>query len=367
MLFYLMIDKNEQLYQLRPMNCPFHCLTYKGTGLIRSYKEFPIRYAELGTVYRYERSGALHGLFRVRGFTQDDAHIFCLPSQITTEIENVLNLTFRVLEKFQFTSFEIKLSTRPVGEGNSIGSDDLWNVATSSLENALTGLNLEYEIDEGAGAFYGPKIDVKVKDALGRYWQCSTIQCDFNLPERFNLQYKDSSQTLKQPIMIHRAIFGSLERFMGILIENTEGNFPLWLAPTQCRIMSITDDVAPYCEELKHLLENHAIRCEFLSPSRTVNGSPRIAKQIKNAEEEKIPFQIVIGKNEMENRTVSIRYHKLGVITHKMCVEDMCSLIKYTVDQSATHLNEPSDANKGNFWSQYGEHITFHETAATEE
>ena len=263
------------------------------------------------------------------------------------------------MEKFQFISYEIKLSTRPIGDGSSIGSDDLWDVATTSLESALNQLNLEYEVDEGAGAFYGPKIDIKVKDALGRYWQCSTIQCDFNLPERFNLQYKDNTQALLRPIMIHRAIFGSLERFMGILIENTAGNFPLWLAPIQCRIMSITDDVALYCEKLKSKLELETIRCEYNSPTKSINGTQRIAKQIKISEEDKIPFQIIIGKKEMENESVTIRYHKLGVISHKMSINELISFIKYTNNLSSNQLIEPNEENKCSIWSQYSESMSF--------
>jgi threonyl-tRNA synthetase len=221
----------EEEYQLKPMNCPFHCLMYKNAP--RSYRDLPIRWAELGTVYRYERSGTLHGLFRVRGFTQDDGHIFCLPSQLEDEIVGVLDLTEEILNKFGFKKFDIMLSTRPV---ESVGNDEIWEKATSSLKGALHRKNWSFEVDEGGGAFYGPKIDIKIRDAIGRKWQCSTIQCDFNLPERFELEYAAATATSSdevsavdvvkknRPIMVHRAIFGSLERFFGVLIENTEGN-----------------------------------------------------------------------------------------------------------------------------------------------
>ena len=217
-----------QPYQLKPMNCPFHVLTYQHR--LHSYRELPIRWAELGTVYRYERSGVLHGLMRVRGFTQDDAHIFCLPEQVTAEILGVLNLTEQILSDFGFTEYEVNLSTRPA---KSVGSDDIWGLATKALQNALDLKGWAYVIDEGGGAFYGPKIDIKIQDAIGRLWQCSTLQVDFNLPDRFDLHYVAADGSRQRPIMIHRAIFGSLERFFGILVENYAGDFPCgWL---RCR------------------------------------------------------------------------------------------------------------------------------------
>merc|ERR1719502_874333 len=237
-------------YQIKPMNCPFHVLTFKDAP--RSYRDLPIRWAELGTVYRYERSGALNGLFRVRGFTQDDAHIFCLPEQLTGEILGVLDLTERILTKFGFTDYEVMLSTRPE---KAIGTDDIWELATGALEQALQTKGWSYGVDEGGGAFYGPKIDIKIKDAIGRMWQCSTIQADFNLPSRFELEYTSAEGTKQRPIMLHRAIFGSIERFFGVLIESTAGDFPFWLAPVQMRLLIVSDDFLPYANEVLSALK----------------------------------------------------------------------------------------------------------------
>ncbi|CAN1288853.1 Threonine--tRNA ligase, chloroplastic/mitochondrial 2 [Linum perenne] len=233
-MFDQMDIENEQ-YQLRPMNCPYHILVYKRK--LHSYRDFPIRVAELGTVYRYELSGSLHGLFRVRGFTQDDAHIFCLEDQIKDEIRGVLDLTEEILLQFGFNRYEVNLSTRPE---KAVGDDHIWEKATSALRDALDDKGWIYEVDEGGGAFYGPKIDLKIEDALGRKWQCSTIQVDFNLPQRFDITYTDAKQEKKRPIMIHRAVLGSLERFFGVLIEHYAGDFPLWLAPVQVRILPVT-------------------------------------------------------------------------------------------------------------------------------
>ncbi|HXK45156.1 MAG TPA: threonine--tRNA ligase, partial [bacterium] len=227
-------------YQLKPMNCPFHILVYQTT--LHSYKEFPIRWAELGTVYRYEKDGVLHGVLRVRGFTQDDAHVFCRPDQIENEVVEVLDLVMFFLSKFGFTEYEIFLSTRP---DKFVGSIENWEKATKSLENALKKKNLEYQIDPGEGVFYGPKIDLKIRDCLKRTWQCSTIQVDFNIPERFGLKYVNQENKFERPIMIHRAVMGSLERFFGILIEHYSGNFPLWLAPVQVKILTVADRFTP--------------------------------------------------------------------------------------------------------------------------
>ncbi|CAL5434010.1 unnamed protein product [Camellia sinensis] len=226
----------EELYQLRPMNCPYHILVYKRK--LHSYRDFPIRVAELGTVYRYELSGSLHGLFRVRGFTQDDAHIFCLDDQIKDEIRGVLDLTEEILLQFGFSKYEVNLSTRPE---KAVGGDDIWEKTTFALKDALDDKRWSYQVDEGGGAFYGPKIDLKIEDALGRKWQCSTIQVDFNLPQRFDITYVDSNSKKKRPIMIHRAVLGSLERFFGVLIEHYAGDFPLWLCPIQARVLPVTD------------------------------------------------------------------------------------------------------------------------------
>jgi threonyl-tRNA synthetase len=263
----------------------------------------PIRWAELGTVYRHERSGTMHGLMRVRGFTQDDAHIFCLPSQLENEIVGVLNLTEKILKKFGFASFEVVLSTRP---DKSVGSDEVWEIATRSLSNALHKKNLSFTTDNGGGAFYGPKIDIKICDAIGRKWQCSTIQCDFNLPERFELEYVDSDQSRQRPIMVHRAIFGSLERFFGILIENTAGEFPLWLAPVHLRLLPVSENVIEYCNEVKRLGTSMGIRIEIDSDGN------RLAKQIRNAEMEHIPLMAIVGDQEKAEGLLSLRSRKKG-------------------------------------------------------
>ncbi|MBW4559292.1 MAG: threonine--tRNA ligase [Trichormus sp. ATA11-4-KO1] len=301
------IDVEQQAYQLKPMNCPFHVLTYKHQ--LHSYRELPIRVCELGTVYRYERSGALHGLMRVRGFTQDDAHIFCLPEQIAPEILGVLNLTAQILSDFGFTNYEVNLSTRPE---KSVGNDQVWELATAALQAALDTKGWDYIIDEGGGAFYGPKIDIKIEDAIGRRWQCSTIQVDFNLPERFNIEYVAPGGDRQRPIMIHRAIFGSLERFFGILIENYAGDFPLWLAPVQTRLLPVSDDVREYAKSVAATLKKAGIRVEI------DNSGERLGKQIRTAELEKIPVVVVIGKREAESKTLSIRTRQtgdLGVLT----------------------------------------------------
>jgi len=322
------IEVENQHFQIKPMNCPFHCLVYKDT--LRSYRDLPIRWAEMGTVYRYERSGTLHGLFRVRGFTQDDAHIFCLPSQLEDEILGVLNLTEKILNKFSFETFDVMLSTRPE---ESVGTDECWNQATDALRGALIRKKWKFTVDEGGGAFYGPKIDIKIRDAIGRQWQCSTVQCDFNLPERFDLEYIDSDSTKRRPVMIHRAILGSLERFFGVLIENTAGDFPLWLAPVHMKLLPVTDDVVPYCQEIKKAARMQGIRVEVDS------GSNRLGKQIRNAEMERVPIMAVVGAREHENGELAIRLRGKGdvgsfaashifntlntAISELTCVEDL--------------------------------------------
>ena len=290
----MQVDERE--YQLKPMNCPFHVLTYAST--LRSYRELPIRWAELGTVYRYERPGVMHGLMRVRGFTQDDAHVFCLPEQITGEILAILDLTEQILSSFDFRSYEINLSTRPE---KSIGEDAVWDLATQGLIEALNRKGWAYKVDEGGGAFYGPKIDLKIEDAIGRMWQCSTIQLDFNLPERFALEYVAADGTRQRPIMIHRAIFGSLERFFGIMTENYAGDFPFWLAPEQIRLLPVTDEVLPWAEELLAQLRTAGVRASL------ERSGERLGKLIRNGETMKIPVLAVIGAKEAEARGASLR------------------------------------------------------------
>ncbi|KEF43291.1 MAG: threonyl-tRNA synthetase [Cyanobium sp. CACIAM 14] len=292
---------DERQYQLKPMNCPFHVLTY--ASRLRSYRELPIRWAELGTVYRYERPGVMHGLMRVRGFTQDDAHVFCLPEQISDEILRVLNLTERILSTFDFRSYEIHLSTRPE---KSIGEDAVWELATAGLVEALERKGWAYQVDEGGGAFYGPKIDLKIEDAIGRLWQCSTIQLDFNLPERFDLHYVAADGSRARPIMIHRAIFGSLERFYGVMVENYAGDFPFWLAPEQLRLLPVTDEALPWAEELRGRLAAAGIRVQI------DHSGERLGKLIRNGERMKIPVLGVIGAREAETRGVSLRSRRQG-------------------------------------------------------
>ena len=292
---------DERQYQLKPMNCPFHVLTY--ASALRSYRELPIRWAELGTVYRYERPGVMHGLMRVRGFTQDDAHVFCLPEQITAEIVAILDLTEQILSTFDFRSYEINLSTRPA---KSIGEDAVWELATNGLIGALERKGWAYKVDEGGGAFYGPKIDLKIEDAIGRMWQCSTIQLDFNLPERFQLEYVAADGSRQQPIMIHRAIFGSLERFFGIMTENYAGDFPFWLAPEQIRLLPVTDEVRGYAEEVLGQLKRAGVRATL------DQSGERLAKLIRNGEQMKIPVLAVIGTTEAEGGSLSLRSRREG-------------------------------------------------------
>lgn len=287
------IEVEAQQYQLKPMNCPFHVLTYQNR--LHSYRDLPLRWAEMGTVYRYERSGTLHGLMRVRGFTQDDAHIFCLPEQVAGEILGVLNLTEKILSDFGFPEYEVNLSTRPA---KSVGTDDIWELATDALVEALDAKGWDYVTDEGGGAFYGPKIDIKIRDAIGRLWQCSTIQVDFNLPERFDMNYVAADGSRQRPIMIHRAIFGSLERFFGILVENYAGDFPLWLAPVQVRLLAVSDAQRPYAEEMAQQLQEKGFRVEIDA------SGDRLGKQIRTAELEKIPVVAVLGKREVESQTL---------------------------------------------------------------
>lgn len=283
-------------YEIKPMNCPFHIHVYKHA--LRSYKELPIRFAELGTVYRYERSGVLHGLLRVRGFTQDDAHIFCREDQIEDEILKVLDFTLFVLRTFGFDSYDIYLSTRPE---KYVGTPENWERSTHALKRALEIKGLSFEIDPGEGVFYGPKIDIKVKDALNRPWQCSTIQVDFNNPERFALGYRGSDGREHRPIMIHRALMGSLERFFGILIEHYAGSFPLWLAPVQARVLTIAERHADYALSVSEMLAREEIRVEVDLENQ------KIGYKIRNATIMKIPYLVIIGDKEVSEQTLTIR------------------------------------------------------------
>lgn len=309
-------------YQIKPMNCPFHILIYKSQ--VRSYRDLPLRWAEIGTVYRYERSGVLHGLLRVRGFSQDDAHIFCRPDQIQSEVAGVIELTMKFLKTFGFDEYEIFLSTRPK---KFVGSEENWDRATDAIKKALDEKELAYDVDEGGGAFYGPKIDLKIKDVLGRAWQCSTVQVDFNLPERFEMSYTGEDNTRHTPIMIHRAIFGSIERFFGILIEHYGGAFPFWLSPEQVRIANISDDHTDYCEKVYEKLESEGVSVE------KDFRNEKLGYKVREAQLMKIPYLLVIGDKEVENKTVSVRkYSEKNMIS--MPVDEFISSIK---EESVPH------------------------------
>ncbi len=294
-MFATMKVENSE-YQLKPMNCPFHIMIYKSH--LRSYRDLPIRYGELGTVYRYERTGVLHGLLRVRGFTQDDAHLFCRPDQIESEVSRVLDFTFFILRTFGFSEFEVYVSTKPE---KAVGSAENWAQATRALEAALKSRDVAYEIDPGEGVFYGPKIDIKIKDVLGRSWQCSTVQVDFNNPERFELAYTGEDGKSHQPIMIHRALMGSIERFFGILVEHYAGAFPTWLAPVQAIVLSITDKQQAYAETVALQLRAAGFRAD------ADLRNEKIGFKIREAEKAKIPFMLVVGDREMQGSTVSVR------------------------------------------------------------
>ena len=290
------MEIDDVSYQLKPMNCPFHIAIYQSKK--RSYREFPIRWCELGTVYRYERTGALQGLMRVRGFTQDDAHIFCLPEQLEDEIFNIIDLNLHILKTFGFSEYDIYLSTQPE---KFVGSEENWSKATEALKRALEKKGLNYEVDPGEGVFYGPKIDIKIKDVLGRSWQCSTIQVDFNLPERFQISYTAADGKDHQPIMIHRALMGSLERFFGILIEHYAGAFPLWMAPVQAKILNITDNQLDYTENVFKELRQAEVRIEKDTRNEKLNY------KIREAQLAKIPYMLIIGDKEVEEQKVTVR------------------------------------------------------------
>lgn len=287
---------DEVAYQLKPMNCPFHIQVYKSE--LRSYRDLPLRFAELGTVYRYERSGVLHGLLRVRGFTQDDAHIFCTEEQLEEEIQKVLDFTVFILSTFGFDNYEIYISTRPE---KYVGSHEKWEKATFALQQALKMRNLPYQIDPGEGVFYGPKIDIKIKDVLNRSWQCSTIQVDFNIPDRFDIFYRGKDGHEHRPIMIHRALMGSLERFMGVLIEHYAGAFPTWLAPVQVEVMSISEKHVGYARKIYDILIDRGIRAKLNIENE------KIGYKIRQSTIEKVPYMLILGDKEAETNKITVR------------------------------------------------------------
>jgi threonyl-tRNA synthetase len=303
-------------YELKPMNCPFHISVYKSS--LRSYRDLPIRYAELGTVYRYERSGVLHGLLRVRGFTQDDAHIFCREDQIEEEILNILDFTLFILSTFGFDRYDIYLSTRPE---KYVGTLENWERATNALKNALDKKGLFYQIDPGEGVFYGPKIDIKIKDSLNRSWQCSTIQVDFNNPERFDITFRGSDGKDYRPIMIHRALMGSLERFFGILIEHYAGAFPLWLSPVQTIVLTIAERHTEFAKTVYHALKDNNVRVEINSENE------KIGYKIREATIRKIPYLVIIGDIEVSENNLTVR-KRSGENIGPFTIEQFLDIIK---------------------------------------
>lgn len=291
------MSMDEFEYLIKPMNCPFHILIYKTS--IKSYRDLPLRWAELGTVYRYEKSGVLHGLMRVRGFTQDDAHIFMMEDQLETELTNIIDMIIFILKTFGFNEYEIYLSTKP--KEGFIGKNEIWDKSEAALKAVLNKTGLPYNIDEGGGAFYGPKIDIKIKDALKRTWQCSTVQVDFNLPERFDVNYIGKDGKEHRIVMIHRALLGSFERFFGILIEHYKGAFPVWLSPVQLKILTINERVTAFAESIREKYKEAGIRV-FID-----NNNEKIGAKIRKATLEKVPYMFIIGEKEVETKTVSLR------------------------------------------------------------
>lgn len=310
-------------YEIKPMNCPFHIHVYKTS--LRSYRDLPIRYAELGTVYRYERSGVLHGLLRVRGFTQDDAHIFCREDQIKDEILRVLDFTLFILKTFGFNEYDVYISTRP---DEYVGTLKNWELSTEALRQALEIKGLSYNIDPGAGVFYGPKIDIKVKDSLNRPWQCSTIQVDFNNPERFDVTYRGSDGKEYRPIMIHRALMGSLERFFGILIEHYAGAFPLWLAPVQVEVLTISDRHSDYAVEIAKRLRTEGIRTELNLDNE------KIGYKIRDATIRKVPYLVIIGDREVSEQKITVR-KRSGENIGPFTIEEFIGMIKNEMEVRA--------------------------------
>ncbi len=309
------IDEDE--YYVKPMNCPFHIMIYNSR--LRSYRELPLRWAELGTVYRYEKGGVLHGLLRVRGFTQDDSHIFCTPEQIEGEILRVLQFSIEMLGTFGFSGIRAFLSTRPE---DAVGEPARWEQAQAALQRAIEKVGLSYEVDEGGGAFYGPKIDLKIRDAIGREWQLTTIQFDFNMSERFAISYVGEDGQRHRPYMVHRALLGSLERFYGILIEHFAGLFPLWLAPVQIGILPVAEPHETYARKVMDLLKGNALRAEYMGPEQS------LGKRIRGGEEQKIPYLLVIGDKEIEQNAVAVR----NVATKKQVTVSVDEFVAATLE-----------------------------------
>jgi len=316
-MYFVQIDECE--YAIKPMNCPGAIIVYKSSQ--HSYREFPIRYAEMGLVHRHEKSGVLHGLFRVRNFTQDDAHIFCLESQLKDEIIRIMNLIDRMYKVFGFSDYHVEISTRPE---KRIGSDEVWDKAESTLKDVVAGKNLSYRLNEGEGAFYGPKIDFHIKDCLERTWQCATIQLDFSMPEKFDIEYTGEDNQRHRPVMLHRVVLGSLERFIGILIENYSGNLPPWLAPVQVIVLPISEKFYEYSNSVYKMLKDQGYRAEI------DNRVESLSKKIKQAELAKIPYMVIIGQNEEQAKTVTVR-KKSGQDLKNIKIKDFTDLLDDTI------------------------------------
>jgi threonyl-tRNA synthetase len=325
------MEFEEQEFRIKPMNCPFHIGIYKSAQ--RSYRDLPLRYAELGTVYRAELSGTLHGLTRVRGFTQDDAHIFCTPQNVHAEILGCIDFAFNMYEVFGFKDIKVELSVR--GDDPSahyLGSDEQWEWAESALVAALDSKQIPHQRIEGEAVFYGPKIDIRVEDAIGRTWQLTTVQFDFNLPERFQLEYIGEDNKPHRPVMIHRALFGSMERFFGVLIEHYGGVFPMWLAPVQVAVLPITDRINEYAEEVGRELRDAGLRVEMNLRSE------KIGAKIRDAQLQKVPFMLVLGDREMEQRMVAVRERGQGDIG-VMSIRDFREIARKLIETRALTNN----------------------------
>ena len=321
---YPPMEMDNGTYYPKPMNCPMHCLIYRGRQ--RSYRELPLRLFELGTVYRYERAGTLHGLLRIRGFTQDDSHIYCTEDQMADEITSLLDFVMSVLRRFGFHDFEFNLSTR--NPEKSVGSDQIWEKATQALREALDRHGVEYKVKEGDAAFYGPKIDIDVRDAIGRKWQLSTIQADFNLPERFGLEYVGSDAGRHRPIMLHRALFGSIERFFGVLLEHYAGAFPAWLAPVQARILPVALAHEEYAQEVAAKLASNGFRVDVS------HADDQLGKRIRNAKIEKLPYVLVVGDDDVAHGTLGVN-PRGGEVLRDVRVDDFIAQLRDEVAEAS--------------------------------
>lgn len=323
---YAPMTIDEDDYYIKPMNCPFHIMIYKSS--VHSYRDLPLRWAELGTVYRYERSGVLHGLMRVRGFTQDDAHIICTPEQIEDEILEVLRFSLSMWKTLGFSEIKAYLATRPA---DSVGEQDRWDQALVSLRKAIEAEGLEYEVDEGGGAFYGPKIDLKIKDAIGREWQMTTIQFDFNLPERFDMTYIDRDGRQKRPYMVHRALLGSIERFFGVFVEHYAGAFPVWLMPEQVAVIPVAPAFDGYAREVVEQLRRHGIRAVAMLSEERMNA------KIRDAQNRRIPYMAIVGQREQDERTISLRL-RTGAQENGVSLENFIARVEARIAEKALDL-----------------------------